>query len=352
MTWRPRLHRDAAVRAQIASVEATIGQAPRTGGPFTVAVFGPKDPKTTTAVALARELAELRAEPTVLVCANTDLGTMRSVLFPPGTPPPAATLLGLGLALLGRALPCDIEPDAPVHLVARRPLLLRGMADLDSYLERAGRALYLITNDGIAPWILAELTRQQIYGAALSAAFAAIRLHAAVTVIDQGRNQAGPVSDAILAAADQLVIPAPAKPVELNLITSDDGALVQLVRRGHHELLARSVLAVTGMTAELDPYGTANRLAEHTGHALFASVVAVPYDRAVAGRDHTDLQPETRLAYLQVTAEVAAAMSLPRLARLPLGPPVAVGPDEAPPQGDASVFPLRPITPPPDAAGV
>lgn len=342
MRWTGRRPRrtPTAVQAANGLIERiTTAQLPRAAGCWRIAVMGPKggSGKTPTAATLGLNLASLRGEITAVVDANTHLGTLRRRLVPDGLEAPLPMLAMANLAATGQ-----LPPEWPV---------------LASYNDLVGR-LRVFTNTGVEPRLVEDMTGQQYSD------FVALLSRAAQLVVsDMGTSTAGDVAVAALDAADQLVLCTEMRldtlEVALEWLSALCGQPVSYrpdaedyssIADGRYaELASRAIIAVApggGDPAALAPL--LDWFAEVTNAGRDGGrVVVVPHDPHIGRGEQiqlSQLQPATRLAYLQIAAHVVDNFALGRLGtrRLPPAPTVlpalAVGPG---PDRPAAADPLR-----------
>ncbi len=271
--------------------------------------MGPKggSGKTPTAAAVALSLAELRGEITAVLDGNTHLGTLRRRLVEEGVNPPQPMLAMAELARAGQ-----LAPEWPV---------------LARYCDMVGR-LRVFSNSGVDPRLVEDMTGQQY------AVFLQLLSRAAQLVVsDMGTSAAGDVAIAALDAADQLVVCTEMRRDALELALEWIAALAgspvsyrpdpedysSIADGRYAELVRRAIVVVApggGDPIELRPIldwmATVTTLGSDRGR-----VVVVPHDAHIATGGQislAQLQPATRMAYLQVAAHAVANFQLPPLA--------------------------------------
>jgi MinD-like ATPase involved in chromosome partitioning or flagellar assembly len=333
-----RLPRRTANHVQLAkafSERITAAQLPRSAGSWRSVVMGPKggSGKTPTAATLGLLLAGLRGEITAVVDANTHLGTLRRRLVPDGVEVPLPMLTMANVAATGQ-----LAPEWPV---------------LASYSDLVGR-LRVFTNTGVDPALVENMTGEQY-----SDFLALLSRAAQLVVSDMGTSTAGEVAVAALDAADQLVLCTELRRDALEMAVEWLSALygqpvsyrpepedyTSIADGRYAELASRTIVVIApgggdsaALSSMLDWFAEVTN-AGHDG----GRVVIVPHDPHLARGEQIlldQLQPDTRLAYLQVAAHTVANFALGRLGTRRQPAPPAVLPQLAvqpvPPAVDGS----------------
>jgi MinD-like ATPase involved in chromosome partitioning or flagellar assembly len=283
-------------------------QLPRVAGSWQIGVMGPKggSGKTPTAATLGLNLAGLRGEITAVVDANIHLGTLRRRLVPDGLEAPLPMLSMANVAGVGQ-----LAPEWPV---------LAGYSDL------IGR-LRVFTNTGVDPKRVEDMSGTQYRD------FIALLSRAAQLVVsDLGTSTAGEVAIAALDTVDQLVLCTELRRDALEMAVEWLSALYgqpvsyrpdpddysSIADGRYADLASRAIVAVApggGDPAALAPllnwFADVTNVGRDDGR-----VVVIPHDPHVARGEQillNQLQPATRLAYLQVAAHVVDNFALGRL---------------------------------------
>jgi MinD-like ATPase involved in chromosome partitioning or flagellar assembly len=296
-----------------------VAPLPRSAGSWRVAVMGPKggSGKTPTAATLGLNLAELRGETAAVVDANTHLGTLRRrlVLAGPNAEVPLSMLAMANIAATGQ-----LAPEWPV---------------LSRYCDLVGR-LRVFANTGVDPALVEHMTGEQ-YRDVIDLLSRAAQL----VVSDLGTSTAGEVAVAALDAADQLVLCTELRRDALEIAIEYLSALYgdpvsyrpdpedysSIADGRYAELATRAIVVVApggGDQQALSPLLDWFTQVTSTGRDG-GRVVVVPFDAHIARGEQIQLeqlQPATRLAYLQIAAHVVDNFALGRLGdrRLPPAP--------------------------------
>jgi MinD-like ATPase involved in chromosome partitioning or flagellar assembly len=295
----------------------TAVQLPRSAGSWRIAMMGPKggSGKTPTAATLGLNLAGLRGEITAVVDANTHPGTLRRRLVPEGVEAPLSMLAMATIAATGQ-----LAPEWPV---------------LASYSDLVGR-LRVFANTGVDPALVEDITGQRY-----SDFLALLTRAAQLAISDMGTSTAGEVAVAALDAADQLVLCTELRRDALEMALEWLSALYGqpvsyrpnpedysgIADGRYAELASRAIIAVApggGDPAALRPLLDWFAAATNAGRPG-GRVVVVPHDPHIARGEQIlleQLQPATRLAYLQIAGHVVDNFPLGRLGtrRLPPAP--------------------------------
>lgn len=252
-------------------------RAPAVSGHHRIAVLGLGSGvgKTTTVVGLGSVLAEERGDRVIAVDANPNRGTLTD------------------------RLPARLRNERTVRdLLARRDTLRR-YADVRGYTSQAPSRLEFLASgtDPDAHRVLSDRDYRLMAGV--------VERFYSICVTDCGTGTLYPAMNAILTLTDQLVLVCP---------PSADGAhgsaaaLDWLDANGHSDLVRGSVAVFSRSDRAAKGGGTAP--AETHFSARCRRVLHIPPDphlREGTAVDLTRLRPATRLAYLELAAEVASA---------------------------------------------
>lgn len=229
--------------------------------------------KTTTALMLGHELAELRADHVVALDANPDAGS------------------------LGDRIPR--ETHGTITDVLRQAGSLRTYADVRGLTSRAPSGLEVVSADN-DPRITEALGWSD-----LQRVMNVLSRHYAIVIADTGTGILDPATQGVLAAADQVVVCA-APSIDSSRVTAL--TLDWLDQNGHRALVENAVVAINGVQ---DGIGDVDLL-QHYFERRVRDVVRVPFDRRLAQGGETqlgELAPATRAAYLTLAGTVASGFS-------------------------------------------
>ena len=255
-------------------------------GTRTVAVIGPKggSGKTPTAAGLLHFLAELMPSPPAGVDFNPNYGTFvdRFVTYPD---PEVERLADLGE---------KIEQ-------------VRYPVDLRAFVQTAPGRVHLVHNAGVSADAIKDVSADTLITVLrrLGQMFPAV-------VVDTGNSLVDQYARVALSVADHFVVGIQLKNEGLAV---NDRFLADLHDRGYGPMLARSTAVVSVHRPDINPAFV--ELVLQFCRSNFAGVVVIPYDIGLDSGviDFARLQSATTLAYLELTAAVAATFAmLPRYA--------------------------------------
>lgn len=256
-------------------------------GAHRIAVICPKGGvgKTTVSAAVAHLLSELRGEIVAAVDGNLTKGTLRKRLVRADRPAPEPLMDLAARAVRGQAYP-EWTWLAPWHdLVAR---------------------LRIFSNDGV-PASQAEAMPGHDYASVVGLLSRA----AQIVVQDMGTSMSTPVARAALETADTLVIATDRTRDCLEATIETITEYAESPR--YRELVTGAVVVVNPSRDEGRDTADVGDLLDWLVQLTGGLVVPVPRDPHLATGDLIDwdaVRRETRMAYLRITAHVAARFSL------------------------------------------
>jgi putative peptide zinc metalloprotease protein len=236
--------------------------------------------KTTTCLLVGHTLASHRGDRVVAIDANPDAGT------------------------LGQRLRRE-SGETIATLLHDRAVLAR-YADVRAYSSQAASRLEVIAGDD-------RSDRDTDERAAVRVAVGVLERHYNLVCLDTPAGVLSPTARGVLDAADQLVI---VSPTALDGARAASSTLDWLEDRGYEQLAASAVVALNAIRTEAGAVDL-DRIEEHFA-ARCRACIRVPWDPHLdAGAEVAleQLRPETRQAYLELAAAIAAGFTEPNARR-------------------------------------
>jgi putative peptide zinc metalloprotease protein len=237
--------------------------------------------KTTTCLLVGHTFAFHRGDRVVAIDANPDAGT------------------------LGHRLRRE-SGETIATLLHDRAVLAR-YADVRAYSSQAASRLEVIAGDD-------RFNRDEDERDAVHEAVGVLERHYNLVCLDTPAGVLSPTAQAVLDASDQLVI---VSPTALDGARAASSSLDWLEDHGYEQLVASAVVALNAIRAESRAVDL-DRIEEHFA-ARCRACIRIPWDPHLdAGAEVApeQLRPETRQAYLELAAAIAAGFTDPNARRL------------------------------------
>jgi putative peptide zinc metalloprotease protein len=237
--------------------------------------------KTTTCLLVGHTFASHRGDRVVAVDANPDAGTLAQRLQRES----AETLLRM----------------------LRERQAIRRYADVRAYTSQAPSRLEVIAGD--EPSEIAQALGRTDVGRAV----ALLEHHFNLLCLDSAAGVLGPANQGVLAAADQLVV---VSAPSLDTARAASATLDWLEDHEHEQLAASAVVALNAIRGEPGVVDL-DRIEDHFATRCRACI-RIPWDphlESGAEVSPEQLRPDTRNAYLELAAAIAAGFSEPAARR-------------------------------------